>query len=90
MSEEKITSTKEVEDFCFDDDDLIVIDESFNANLPSEYKQNLTKLFSKLKVAPFGEIFATPFNNEKTLLMLSSITLIPALRSIESLTRFMN
>ena len=73
MSEEKITSTKEVEDFCFDDDDLIVIDESFNANLPSEYKQNLTKLFSKLKVAPFGEIFATPFNNEKTLITYAKL-----------------
>ncbi len=73
MAEEKITSTEEVEDFCFDDDDLIVIDESFNANLPSEYKQNLTKLFSKLKVAPFGEIFATPFNNEKTLITYAKL-----------------
>lgn len=73
MSEEKITSTEGVENFCFDDDDLIVIDESFNANLPSEYKQNLTKLFSKLKVAPFGEIFATPFNNEKTLITYAKL-----------------
>ena len=67
MSEEKIISNdNDADDFYFDDDDLIVIDDSFKANLPAEYKQNMTKLFDKLKVAPIGEIFATPFNKEKT------------------------
>ena len=51
---------EELENFYFDDD-LIIIDDCFNTNLPAEHKQNLTKLFSKLTVAPFGEIFATPF-----------------------------
>ena len=67
MSKEKIKPNDEIEEFYFDDDDLIIIDDSFNTNLPAEHKQNLTKLFGKLTVAPFGEIFATPFNNEKRL-----------------------
>ena len=55
------------------DDDLIIIDNSFNTNLPAEHKHNLTKLFGKLAVAPFGEIFATPFNNEKTLITYAKL-----------------
>ena len=73
MSKEKITPNDEVEEFYFDDDDLIVIDDSFNTNLPAEHKQNLTKLFGKLTMAPFGEIFATPFNNEKTLITYAKL-----------------
>lgn len=73
MSKEKITPNGEVEEFCFDDDDLIIINDSFSTNLPSEYKQNLTKLFGKLKAAPFGEIFATPFNSEKTLITYAKL-----------------
>ena len=73
MSKEKITPNDKVEEFYFDDDDLIVIDDSFNTNLPAEHKQNLTKLFGKLTVAPFGEIFATPFNNEKTLITYAKL-----------------
>ncbi len=73
MPIEKITPTDEVEEFYFDDDDLIIIDDSFNTTLPAEHKQNLTKLFSKLTVAPFGEIFATPFNNEKTLITYAKL-----------------
>ena len=73
MPKEKITPTDEVEEFYFDDDDLIIIDDSFNTTLPAEHKQNLTKLFSKLTVAPFGEIFATPFNNEKTLITYAKL-----------------
>lgn len=73
MSKEKIKPNDEIEEFCFDDDDLIIIDDSFNTNLPAEHKQNLTKLFSKLTVAPFGEIFATPFNNEKTLITYAKL-----------------
>ena len=73
MSKEKIKPNDEVEEFYFDDDDLIIIDDSFNTNLPAEHKQNLTKLFDKLKVAPFGEIFATPFNNEKTLITYAKL-----------------
>ena len=67
-SNEKISSNVEVEEFYFDDDDIIVINDSFKANLPTEYKQNLTKLFGKFTVAPFGEIFATPFNSAQTLI----------------------
>jgi len=63
----------ELEDFFFDDDDLIIIDNSFSTNLPAEHKHNLTKLFCKLTVAPFGEIFATPFNNEKTLITYAKL-----------------
>jgi len=73
MSKEKIKPNDEIEEFCFDDDDLIIIDDSFNTNLPAEHKQNLTKLFGKLTVAPFGEIFATPFNNEKTLITYAKL-----------------
>ena len=73
MSKKKIKPNNETEEFYFNDDDLIVIDDCFNKNLPAEHKQNLTKLFSKLKVAPFGEIFATPFNNEKTLITYAKL-----------------
>ena len=73
MPKGKITPNDEVEEFYFDDDDLIIIDDNFNTNLPAEHKQNLTKLFSKLTVAPFGEIFATPFNNEKTLITYAKL-----------------
>ena len=72
---EKTTSSVEVEEFYFDDndDDIIIINDSFKANLPAEYRQNLTKLFNKLPVAPFGEIFSTPFNNEKTLITYAKL-----------------
>ena len=59
--------------FYFDDDDLVVIDDSFKSSLPAEHKQNLTKLFGKLAVAPFGEIFATSFNGEKTLMSYAKL-----------------
>ena len=64
--------TKENE-FCFNDDDLIIIDNSFKTNLPAEHKQNMTKLFGKLTIAPFDEIFATPFNSEKTLITYAKL-----------------
>ena len=73
MSKKKIKPNNEPEEFYFNDDDLIVIDDCFNTNLPAEHKQNLTKLFSKLTIAPFGEIFATPFNNEKTLITYAKL-----------------
>ncbi len=73
MSKKKIKPNNEPEEFYFNDDDLIVIDDCFNTKLPAEHKQNLTKLFSKLTVAPFGEIFATPFNNEKTLITYAKL-----------------
>ena len=73
MSKKKIKPNNEPEEFYFTDDDLIIIDDCFNTNLPTEHKQNLTKLFSKLNVAPFGEIFATPFNNEKTLITYAKL-----------------
>lgn len=68
MKDTTIDVNTGVEDFCFNDDDLIVINESFKTNLPTEHQHNLTKLFSKLAVAPVGEIFATHFNSEKTLI----------------------
>lgn len=73
MSKKKIKPNNDPEEFYFNDDDLIIIDDCFNTNLPTEHKQNLTKLFSKLTVAPFGEIFATPFNNEKTLITYAKL-----------------
>ena len=70
----KHAKTKNVaEEFCFDDGDLVVIDDSFKSNLPAEHKQNLTKLFGKLTEAPFGEIFATSFNSEKTLMSYAKL-----------------
>ena len=56
------------EEFCYDDDDLTVINNSFKNNLPAEHVKNITKLFGKFTMAQFGEIFATPFNSEKTLI----------------------
>ena len=73
MSKKKIKQNNEPEEFYFNDDDLIIIDDCFNTNLPAEHRENLTKLFSKLTVAPFGEIFATPFNNEKTLITYAKL-----------------
>ena len=61
------------EEFCYNDEDLIVINESFKTNLPAEHRHNLTKLFNKLSVAPFGEVFATPFNSGKTLITYAKI-----------------
>lgn len=61
------------EEFCYNDEDLIVINESFKTNLPEEHQHNLTKLFGKLTVAPVGEIFATPFNSEKTLVTYAKL-----------------
>ena len=55
-------------DFDFDssDDGIIVINEEFKNNLPAEHKHNLSKLFGKLSIAPFGEVFVTSFNREET------------------------
>ena len=61
------------EKFYYDDDDLIIINDSFKTNLPEEHKHNLTKLFNKLTVAPFGEVFATPFNREETLITFAKL-----------------
>ena len=72
-SREKLTSNDKNKELNFDDNDLIIIDDFFNTTLPAEHKQNLTKLFSKLTVAPFGEIFATPFNNEKILITYAKL-----------------
>lgn len=72
-ADEETSLGVEVEEFYFDDDDIIVINDSFKATLPEEYRQNLTKLFNKLTVAPFGEIFSTPFNNEKTLITYAKL-----------------
>ena len=72
-ADEETSPGVEVEEFYFDDDDIIVINDSFKATLPEEYRQNLTKLFNKLTVAPFGEIFSTPFNNEKTLITYAKL-----------------
>ena len=55
------------------DENLIVINESFKTNLPMEHRHNLTKLFNKLTVAPIGEVFATPFNSEKTLITYAKL-----------------
>ena len=71
MSKDKVISNDAIEEFYFDD--LIIIDNIFNTNLPTEHKQNLTKLFGKLTLAPFGEIFATPFNNKKTLITYAKL-----------------
>ena len=38
-----------------------------------EHKHNLSKLFDKLSVAPFGEVLATPFNSEKTLITYAKL-----------------
>ena len=67
---------EEVEEYYFDNDndnDIVIINDSFKANLPAEYRQNLTKLFGKFTVAPFGEIFATAFNNAKTLITYAKL-----------------
>ena len=55
-------------DFDFDNSDngIIVLDEEFKNKLPAEHKNNLSKLFGKLSIAPFGEVFITPFNREET------------------------
>lgn len=56
------------EEFCYNDDDLTVINNSFKNSLPAAHVKNITKLFGKFTMAQFGEIFATPFNSEKTLI----------------------
>lgn len=63
----------DAEEFCYDDEDLIVINESFKTKLPLQHRHNLTKLFNKLTVAPVGEVFATPFNREKTLITYAKL-----------------
>lgn len=75
IESEETSSGVEVEEFYFDDDDddIVIINDSFKATLPAEYRQNLTKLFNKLPEAPFGEPFATPFNNEKTLITYAKL-----------------
>ena len=64
------------DEFYFNDDDIVVIDEAFKNNLPAEHKHNLSKLFDKLSVAPFGEVLATPFNSEKTLITYAKLDYI--------------
>lgn len=61
------------EKFYYNDEDLVVINESFKTKLPVEHRHNLTKLFNKLTVAPVGEVFATPFNSEKTLITYAKL-----------------
>ena len=61
------------DEFYFNDDDVVIIDEAFKNNLPAEHKHNLSKLFDKLSAAPFGEVFATPFNSEKTLITYAKL-----------------
>ena len=73
MQSTGIKFNAEVEEFCYNDEDLMVINESFKTNLPVEHRHNLTKLFNKLAVAPVGEIFATPFNSEKTLITYAKL-----------------
>lgn len=73
MQDTGIDLNTRAEEFCFNDEDLIVINESFKTNLPTEHQHNLTKLFSKLTVAPVGEIFVTPFNSEKTLITYAKL-----------------
>ena len=75
MADEENSPSVEVEEFYFDDndDDIIIINDSFKTTLPEEHRQNLTKLFGKLTVAPFGEIFATPFNREETLITYAKL-----------------
>ena len=65
---------EEIEEYYFDDDDdITIVNESFKATLPEEYRQNLTKLFGKLTEAPMNEVFCTPFNNAKTLITYAKI-----------------
>ena len=61
------------DEFYFNDDDVVIIDETFKNNLPAEHKHNLSKLFDKLSAAPFGEVLATPFNSEKTLITYAKL-----------------
>lgn len=68
MSKENVVPCGEILD-CFDeDDDLVKIEETFNSNLPTAHIHNLTKLFSKFKMAPIGKVFGVPFNKGKTLI----------------------
>ena len=64
------------DEFYFNDDDVVIIDETFKNNLPAEHKHNLSKLFDKLSAAPFGEVLATPFNSEKTLITYAKLNYI--------------
>ena len=64
------------DEFYFNDDDIVIIDEAFKNNLPAEHKNNLSKLFDKLSVAPFGEVLATPFNSEKKLITYAKLDYI--------------
>lgn len=73
MQSTNIDLNVDAKEFCYNDEDLIVINESFKTNLPMEHRHNLTKLFNKLTVAPIGEVFATPFNSEKTLITYAKL-----------------
>ena len=73
MQDVNIIAPSVDDEFYYDDDDLVVINDSFKTNLPVEHKHNLTKLFGKLLVAPFGKVFATPFNREKTLITYAKL-----------------
>ena len=63
----------DAEEFCYNDEDLVIINESFKTKLPVKHRHNLTKLFNKLTVAPVGEVFATSFNSEKTLITYAKL-----------------
>lgn len=73
MQSTNVDLNVDAKEFFYDDEDLIVINESFKTNLPMEHRHNLTKLFNKLTVAPIGEVFATPFNSEKTLITYAKL-----------------
>lgn len=73
MQDTNVDLNAGTEEFYYNDEDLVVINESFKTNLPVEHRHNLTKLFNKLTVAPVGEVFATPFNSEKTLITYAKL-----------------
>lgn len=73
MQSTNVDLNVDAEEFCYNDEDLIVINESFKTKLPLEHRHNLTKLFNKLTVAPVGEVFATTFNREKTLITYAKL-----------------
>ena len=73
MQDTNVDLNAGTEEFCYNDEDLVVINESFKTKLPVEHRHNLTKLLNKLTVAPVGEVFATPFNSEKTLITYAKL-----------------
>ena len=73
MQDTNVALNAGTEEFYYNDEDLFVINESFKTKLSIEHRHNLTKLFNKLTVAPVGEVFATPFNSEKTLITYAKL-----------------